>query len=144
MTGLVRQTRTFSRPIQILLINQVGINVGFYMLMPYLATYLTGHLGIAAWMAGLILGLRNFSQQGMFLLGGTLADRLGYKPVIVTGCALRVVGFGLFGVAGGIGRRRSSHRIRGRAVQPGRPRVRGARGRGAPRRDRTGCSWASP
>jgi MFS family permease len=100
MIGLARQIGSFSRPIQVLLINQAGINIGFYMLMPYLATYLTGHLGMAAWTVGLILGLRNLSQQGMFLLGGTLADRLGYKPMIMAGCALRIVGFGLFAVRG--------------------------------------------
>jgi dipeptide/tripeptide permease len=100
VTGTLRQIRSFPRPIQVLLINQVGINIGFYMLMPYLATYLTGHLGLAAWAAGLILGLRNLSQQGMFLIGGTLADRLGYKPLIMAGCALRIVGFGLFAVSG--------------------------------------------
>ncbi len=42
-----------------------------------------------------MLGVRNFSQQGMFLIGGTLADRLGYKPLIVCGCVLRTAGFGL-------------------------------------------------
>ncbi len=35
----------------------------------------------------------------MFLLGGTLADRLGYKPLIVTGCLLRTGGFALLAVA---------------------------------------------
>jgi MFS family permease len=98
--GTLRQLGSFSRPIQVLLLNQAGINTGFYMLMPYLATYLTGHLGLAAWTTGLILGLRNLSQQGMFLIGGTLADRLGYKPMIMAGCALRIVGFGLFAVSG--------------------------------------------
>nr|WP_246472074.1 MFS transporter [Saccharopolyspora phatthalungensis] len=34
----------------------------------------------------------------MFLLGGTAADRLGCRPMIITGCALRVVSFGLFAV----------------------------------------------
>lgn len=100
MTGMIRQIGSFSRPIQLLLVNQAGINIGFYMLMPYLATYLTGHLAMAAWTTGLILGLRNLSQQGMFLIGGTLADRLGYKPMIMAGCALRIVGFGLFAVSG--------------------------------------------
>jgi MFS family permease len=100
VTGLIRQIDSFSRPIQVLLVNQAGINIGFYMLMPYLATYLTGQLGMAAWTAGLVLGLRNLSQQGMFLIGGTLADRLGYKPMIMAGCALRIVGFGLFAVSG--------------------------------------------
>ncbi|MGO4748304.1 MFS transporter, partial [Streptomyces sp. 2MCAF27] len=39
-----------------------------------------------------------FSQQGMFLIGGTLADRLGYKPMIVAGCVLRTVGFATLGL----------------------------------------------
>ncbi|WP_051407285.1 MFS transporter [Nocardia sp. CNY236] len=77
------------------MINQFGINLGFYMLMPYLAGYLAGPLGLAAWAVGLVLGVRNFSQQGMFLIGGTLADRLGYKPLIVAGCLLRTGGFAL-------------------------------------------------
>lgn len=95
MTGLWTQFRSFDRPSQVLMVNQFTINVGFYMLMPYLAGYLAGPLGLAAWAVGLVLGLRNFSQQGMFLLGGTLADRLGYKPLIVAGCLLRVAGFAL-------------------------------------------------
>ncbi|WP_227985308.1 MFS transporter [Nocardia spumae] len=77
------------------MVNQFGINLGFYMLMPYLAGYLAGPLGLAAWAVGLVLGVRNFSQQGMFLVGGTLADRLGYKPLIVAGCLLRTAGFAL-------------------------------------------------
>ncbi|MGH3563771.1 MAG: MFS transporter, partial [Mycobacterium sp.] len=96
---VVAQFRSFDRPSQILMINQFGINVGFYMLMPYLADYLAGPLGLAAWTVGLVLGVRNFTQQGMFVVGGTLADRLGYKPLIVAGCLLRTGGFGLLAVA---------------------------------------------
>lgn len=93
MIQTFRQFRSFDRPSQILMVNQFAINVGFYMLMPYLAGYLAGPLGLAAWMVGLVLGVRNFSQQGMFLVGGTLADRFGYKPLIVAGCLLRTAGF---------------------------------------------------
>ncbi|QSE87716.1 MFS transporter (plasmid) [Rhodococcus pseudokoreensis] len=93
MKNLLTQFRSFDRPAQVLMVNQFSINVGFYMLMPYLAGYLAGPLGLAAWAVGLVLGMRNFSQQGMFLLGGTLADRLGYKPLIIAGCLLRVAGF---------------------------------------------------
>ena len=89
------QFRSFGWPTRMLMINQFGINFGFYMLMPYLAGYLAGPLGLAAWAIGLVLGVRNFSQQGMFIIGGTLADRLGYKPLIVAGCLLRTAGFGL-------------------------------------------------
>ncbi|BDT85548.1 MFS transporter [Nocardia cyriacigeorgica] len=92
---LLAKFRSFDLPARLLMINQFGINLGFYMLMPYLAGYLAGPLGLAAWAVGLVLGVRNFSQQGMFLIGGTLADRLGYKPLIVAGCLLRTGGFAL-------------------------------------------------
>lgn len=98
MTALA-QWRSFGWPSRMLMINQFGINLGFYMLMPYLAGYLAGPMGLAAWAVGLVLGVRNFSQQGMFIVGGTLADRLGYKPLIVAGCLLRTLGFGLLVVA---------------------------------------------
>jgi MFS family permease len=93
-----RQVGSFGRPIQLLLINQLTINIGFYMLMPYLAGYLSTELVMATWMVGLILGMRNLSQQGMFLIGGSLADRVGYKPMILAGLGLRVIGFAMLGV----------------------------------------------
>ncbi|MGD9527819.1 MAG: MDR family MFS transporter [Pseudonocardia sp.] len=95
---MIAKFRSFPRPVQLLLLNQLTINIGFYMLMPYLAAYLSGELLLATWVVGLVLGIRNFSQQGMFLVGGSLADRFGYKPLIVAGCALRTAGFGLLGV----------------------------------------------
>ncbi|MEW2578511.1 MFS transporter [Streptomyces syringium] len=98
MKGMISQVRSFERSVQLLMVNQFTINLGFYMLMPYLAQHLAGNLGLAAWLVGLILGVRNFSQQGMFLFGGTLADRLGYKPVIIAGLMLRIVGFAVLGL----------------------------------------------
>ncbi|MFI6394040.1 MFS transporter [Nonomuraea sp. NPDC050547] len=88
----------YSRPIRLLMLNQLTINVGFYMLMPYLAAHLTGDLGLAVWAAALVLGVRNLCQQGLFLLGGSLADRLGYKPMILTGLLLRTAGFAMLGL----------------------------------------------
>jgi len=99
MKGIVAQVRSYDRSVQLLLANQFTINLGFYMLMPYLAQHLSGTLGMTAALVGLILGVRNLSQQGMFLVGGTLADRFGYKPLIVAGCVLRTVGFAALGFA---------------------------------------------
>ncbi|MFI9585951.1 MDR family MFS transporter [Streptomyces sp. NPDC052236] len=98
MKGIYTQVRTYERSVQLLMVNQFTINLGFYMLMPYLATHLAGPLGLAGWLVGLILGVRNFSQQGMFLLGGTLADRFGYKPLIIAGLVLRIAGFATLGL----------------------------------------------
>ncbi|KUO14998.1 MFS transporter [Streptomyces dysideae] len=98
MKTTLAQVRTYDRSVQLLLLNQFTINLGFYMLMPYLAAHLSGTLGLAGWLVGLVLGVRNFSQQGMFLVGGTLADRFGYKPLIVAGCVLRTAGFATLGL----------------------------------------------
>ncbi|MEV4364869.1 MFS transporter [Nonomuraea sp. NPDC049625] len=92
-----RRFVSYERSARLLMVNQFAINIGFYMLMPYLAGHLSGGLGLAGWTVGLVLGVRNLSQQGLFLLGGTLADRLGYRPVIIAGCLLRTAGFALLG-----------------------------------------------
>ncbi|MFC4495635.1 MFS transporter [Streptomyces ovatisporus] len=98
MKSVITQTRSYQRGAQLLMVNQFTINLGFYMLMPYLASHLSATLGLAGWLVGLVLGVRNFSQQGMFLVGGTLADRFGYKPLIVAGCVLRTLGFATLGL----------------------------------------------
>ncbi|MFD8533694.1 MFS transporter [Streptosporangium canum] len=102
MKSTLALARSFDRPVKLLLVNQLTINTGFYMLMPYLAGHLSGTLALPAALVGLILGVRNLSQQGMFLVGGTLADRLGCKPMIVAGCGLRTVAFLLLAVADSI------------------------------------------
>lgn len=91
-----RLVRSFPLAVQVLLLNQLGVNTGFYLLIPYLSGYLGGDLGLSAAVVGVILGVRNLSQQGLFLIGGSAADRLGARGVIIAGCAVRAVGFGLF------------------------------------------------
>ncbi|MFI9723599.1 MFS transporter [Streptomyces sp. NPDC052396] len=91
-----RVTREFPLALRLLLINQFGIDIGFYILVPLLAAYLGRDLGMSAALVGLVLGIRNLGQQGLFLLGGSAADRLGPRTVIIAGCALRTLGFSLF------------------------------------------------
>jgi MFS family permease len=87
--------RRFPLSVRLLLVNQFGVNTGFYLLIPYLATHL-GDLGLSVATIGTVLGVRTLSQQGLFLVGGTASDRLGPRRVIIAGCAVRAVGFGLF------------------------------------------------
>ncbi|MEU8133435.1 MFS transporter [Streptodolium elevatio] len=93
-----RLYRSFPLPVRLLLVNQFGVNTGFYLLVPFLAGYLADDVGMSAALIGVVLGVRNLSQQGMFLLGGSASDRLGARGVIIAGCGLRTVGFGLFAV----------------------------------------------
>ncbi|CUB02616.1 MFS transporter [Marinomonas fungiae] len=91
--------RQLSAASRVLVINGFTFNLGFYMLLPYLADHLQRNLGLSPWHVGLVIGLRVLSQQGMFLVGGTLGDYLGYKRLILLGCLVRVAGFALLGVA---------------------------------------------
>lgn len=78
---------------RLLIGSQFTFNVGFFAVLPYLADHLSGTLGLGGWLVGLVLGLRTFSQQGLFVVGGALTDRYGPRPVVLVGCALRVAGF---------------------------------------------------
>jgi MFS family permease len=97
-----REIGGFPLAVRLLLVNQLGVNTGFYLLIPYLATHLTDNLGMSAAVVGIVLGVRNLSQQGLFIIGGSAADRLGARGVIIAGCALRTVGFGLFALGDGL------------------------------------------
>ncbi|MEU1348271.1 MFS transporter [Streptomyces sp. NPDC005776] len=88
--------------VRLLLVNQLGVNTGFYLLIPYLAVHLSDDLGMSAAAVGTVLGVRNLSQQGLFVIGGSASDRLGARRVIIAGCALRTAGFALFALGDGI------------------------------------------
>lgn len=85
--------------VRLLVLTQLAFNVGFYLVLPFLAAHLLDDLALAGWVVGLVLGLRTFSQQGLFVVGGALADRFGTRPVVLVGCAVRVVGFVVLGLA---------------------------------------------
>ncbi|HZO26176.1 MAG TPA: MFS transporter [Chloroflexota bacterium] len=93
--------RSFDRPVQVAILNMLANNVGFYMLVPFLAGYMANGLGLALWIVGLVLGIRVLTQEGMSLIGGSIGDRLGYRSAIVAGCIIRVVAFTTFGFVDG-------------------------------------------
>ena len=85
--------------LRLLILTQLAFNIGFFAVLPFLAEHLGRTVGMAGWLVGLVLGLRTFSQQGLFVVGGALADRYGVRPVVLTGCALRIAGFAWLGYA---------------------------------------------
>ncbi|WNV76958.1 MFS transporter [Geodermatophilus sp. DSM 44513] len=83
---------------RLLLLSQLAFNLGFYLVVPFLVVRLTEDLALAGGLVGLVLGARTFSQQGLFFLGGGLADRFGIRPMVLLGCAVRIAGFLVLGV----------------------------------------------
>ncbi|TNJ64809.1 MFS transporter [Paenibacillus hemerocallicola] len=69
------------------------MNLGFYALIPYLTLHLTGNFLWSLALTGVLLGVRQFSQQGFTFIGGIVADRFGCKETLVFGVGVRAVGF---------------------------------------------------
>ncbi|WP_406120068.1 MDR family MFS transporter [Streptomyces sp. NBC_00989] len=99
MTTVALVRTPLSPLLRLLILTQLAFNIGFFAVLPFLAEHLADAIGMAGWLVGLVLGLRTFSQQGLFVVGGALADRYGVRPVVLAGCALRIAGFGWLGYA---------------------------------------------
>jgi MFS transporter, DHA1 family, multidrug resistance protein len=72
---------------------------GFFMVIPMIGLHFIHDLGWAASSIGLILAVRQFTQQGLTMFGGALADRLGVRVLILSGLLVRTLGFALMGFA---------------------------------------------
>ncbi|AQS66546.1 MFS transporter [Streptomyces pactum] len=94
-----RAAAPLSPLLRLLILTQLAFNVGFFAVLPFLSEHLGQGIGMAGWLVGFVLGLRTFSQQGLFVVGGALADRYGIRPVVLAGCVLRIAGFVWLGFA---------------------------------------------
>ncbi|MEU6350951.1 MFS transporter [Streptomyces sp. NPDC047072] len=98
-TTYTAATTRLSPLLRLLTLTQLAFNIGFFAVLPFLSEHLGQAVGMAGWLVGFVLGLRTFSQQGLFVVGGALADRYGIRPVVLVGCVLRIAGFGWLGFA---------------------------------------------
>lgn len=96
MVVILTVWRLSPREIKILYIAILSVNMGFFALIPYLALYLSEGLMWSMALTGILLGVRQFSQQGFAFLGGILADRWGCKQTLILGLVVRSAGFAYF------------------------------------------------
>lgn len=75
------------------------IQAGFFLIIPLLSLHYVDELGWAAAFLGLVLAVRQFTQQGLTIFGGVLADRLGAKPLILLGVLIRALSFAVMGLS---------------------------------------------
>lgn len=66
---------------------------GFFLVVPLVAVHYVDELGWAAGTIGLLLAIRQFTQQSLTTLFGIVCDRVGPKPLICIGMLIRAVGF---------------------------------------------------
>jgi DHA1 family multidrug resistance protein-like MFS transporter len=63
------------------------------MVIPLISVHYVKGLGWAASLIGIVLALRQFTQQGVTVFSGALADRFGVKGLILLGLLGRALGF---------------------------------------------------
>jgi len=85
--------------ILVLLFNTGLMWFGFFMLIPLVALHATRDLGVSAAMAGLVLAVRQFVQQGLGVFISAAADWLGYRKMMLCGMLIRSLGFAYLAIA---------------------------------------------
>ncbi len=93
----VSQARSLGK--YFLLVDNMLVVLGFFVVFPLISIRFVDQMGWAALMVGIALGLRQLVQQGLGIFGGAIADRFGAKPMIVTGMLMRAGGFAAMAVA---------------------------------------------
>ena len=67
---------------------------GFFMVIPLISIHYGSDLGWSGGTIGAVLAVRQLVQQGLALIGGIVADRVGARLPIVAGLLVRAAGFG--------------------------------------------------
>ncbi|GER22983.1 hypothetical protein NCCP1664_14790 [Zafaria cholistanensis] len=80
-------------PLRALLGLQLVFMLGFSSVVPFFAAIGQSRYGLDAAAIGAIVGARVAAQQGMFVVGGALADRWGPRALLTAGCLLRAAAF---------------------------------------------------
>ncbi|HEX2173280.1 MAG TPA: MFS transporter [Dehalococcoidia bacterium] len=87
------------RGVVALLANSGLMSFGFYMLFPLISVHYTQDIGMTATVVGVVLAVRQAIQQGLTIVGGALAERIGYRTTIALGMLVRSIGFVLIAFA---------------------------------------------
>lgn len=72
---------------------------GFFMVIPLVSIRYVDDLEWSAGAVGLVLAIRQLTQQGLTVFGGALADRFGAKELIVIGMLIRAISFSAMAIA---------------------------------------------
>jgi MFS family permease len=74
------------------------MNASNFTAFPLMAVYMADHLGFSASQIGTVLTIHLAAGRALPIITGPLADRFGFRPLIVTGLALRALGFAGFSI----------------------------------------------
>lgn len=81
------------RGLMVMLVSTFLMWGGFFMVVPLISVHYVDGLGWAAAAIGIVLAVRQLTQQGLAVFGGVLSDRFGPKKLICGGLVIRAIGF---------------------------------------------------
>jgi DHA1 family multidrug resistance protein-like MFS transporter len=87
------EDRQRARGTFILLIDNLLMWCGFFVVVPMISVHFVKDLGWAASLIGIVLAVRQLVQQGFTMFSGALADRFGTRELILMGLLVRAFGF---------------------------------------------------
>ncbi|GAA0477284.1 MFS transporter [Streptomyces sp. NPDC046215] len=87
-------------PAYVVILGRFMTNIGFFMVIPFLAVYLTRHAGMSSLQTGLLFAAMEFTRRGLGIPAGWASDRFGASRVLVLGLLIEVVAYAVFAVAG--------------------------------------------
>ncbi|MDS2172278.1 MFS transporter [Nesterenkonia sp. CL21] len=74
---------------------QLVFMLGFSAVVPFVAAIGQHRFALDASAVGILVGARVLAQQGLFIVGGLLTDRFGPRALLLAGCLLRALAFGV-------------------------------------------------
>lgn len=92
MTGSLTESQRRRGILALMILNFFAWG-GFFLVIPLVAVHYVDDLGWAAGTVGLLLAIRQFTQQSLTTLFGIACDRVGPKPLICIGMLIRAIGF---------------------------------------------------
>ncbi|WP_321885802.1 MFS transporter [Burkholderia cenocepacia] len=87
-----------SRDVRILLLGQFFMNVSTFTAFPLMAVYMAQQLKFTAAEIGTVLTIHLVAGRALPIVTGPLADRFGFRPLMVLGLTFRALGFLCFGI----------------------------------------------
>lgn len=84
----------------VLFFSNMGERFGYYTILAILMLYIQANYGLSAEEAGVIYSVYLFGIYFIPLLGGILADKMGYGKVVTLGIILMFLGYGLLAIPG--------------------------------------------
>lgn len=93
LRGLLEGMQAVSREVRILLLGQFFMNVSTFTAFSLMAVYMSQHLKFSATEIGTVLTIYLISARALPIVTGPLADRFGFRALMVQGLAVRALGF---------------------------------------------------